>query len=218
MSLRECPPDRRRIILPPRIGTFGQSGTLGNFIDRLSPALLSLVHGLKRGIPNFGLDVMLGHRELYGLTRTGQRFRCLEVGNRLSRTLTALAVFAFGGKIGVAQFTRLPCGSPTPSPEFGFSHTKLPSRSLCRVRKLCEIPPHAAALPSARASHCHHVASESRGATLVHAGALFGHNASILQRATPYSWHGGRHLTGGKFTETAAFRRGNYSSACLKMK
>ena len=49
-----------------------------------------------------GLDVMLGHRKLYGLTRTRQRFRCLEVGNRLSRSLTALAVFAIAGKIGVA--------------------------------------------------------------------------------------------------------------------
>jgi hypothetical protein len=45
---------------------------------------------------------MLGHRKLYGLTRTRQRFRCLEVGNRLSRSLIALAVFAIAGKIGVA--------------------------------------------------------------------------------------------------------------------
>ena len=81
--------------LSPRIGTFGQTGTLGDLIDRPSPALLSLFHGLPRGIPGFGLDVMLGHRKLYGLTRTRERFRCLEVGNRLSRSLTALTLFAF---------------------------------------------------------------------------------------------------------------------------
>jgi hypothetical protein len=32
---------------------------------------------------------------------TRQRSRCLEVGNRLSRNLTALAGFAIAGKIGV---------------------------------------------------------------------------------------------------------------------
>ena len=47
-------------------------------------------------------NVMLGHRKLYGLTRTRQRFRRLEVGNRLSRSLTALALFAITRKIGVA--------------------------------------------------------------------------------------------------------------------
>ena len=67
----------------------------GDLIDRPSPALLSLFHGLPRGIPGFGLDVVLGHRKLYGLTRTRERFRCLEVGNRLSRSLTALTLFAF---------------------------------------------------------------------------------------------------------------------------
>jgi hypothetical protein len=30
--------------------------------------------------------------KLYGLTRTRQRFRCLKVGNRFSRSLTTLAV------------------------------------------------------------------------------------------------------------------------------
>jgi hypothetical protein len=38
--------------LSPRIGTFGQTGTLGDLIDRPLPALLSLFHGLQRGIPN----------------------------------------------------------------------------------------------------------------------------------------------------------------------
>jgi hypothetical protein len=72
--------------LSPRNGTFGQTGTLADLIDCPLPALLSLVHGLKRGIPGFGLDVMLGHRKLYGLTCTRQRLRRLEVGNRLSRS------------------------------------------------------------------------------------------------------------------------------------
>jgi len=48
------------------------------------------------------LAVMLGHHKLYGLTRLRQRFRCLKVRNRLSRTLTALALFAFTGQVGVA--------------------------------------------------------------------------------------------------------------------
>ena len=87
--------------LPPRTGNFSQTGTLGDLIDRLFPARLSLFHGLQRGIPGFGLNVILGHRKLYGLTRTRQRSRCLEVGNRLSRNLTALAGFAIAGKIGV---------------------------------------------------------------------------------------------------------------------
>jgi len=34
-----------------RIGTFGQTGTLGNLIDRPLPAVLSHFHGLPRGIP-----------------------------------------------------------------------------------------------------------------------------------------------------------------------
>ena len=39
-----------------------QIGTLGYLIDRPSPALLSLFHGLQRGIPSFGYlrgDVLL---------------------------------------------------------------------------------------------------------------------------------------------------------------
>jgi hypothetical protein len=95
--------------LSPRIGTFGQTGPLGYLIDRPLPARLSLLQGLPRGIPSLGylrgdllLDVMLGHRKLYGLTRTRQRFRCLKIGNRFSRSLTTLAVFAIAGKIGIA--------------------------------------------------------------------------------------------------------------------
>jgi hypothetical protein len=88
--------------LSPRIGTFSQTGTLGNLIDRPLPALLGLFQGLPRGIFNVLLEVMLGQPKLYGLTRTRQRFRCLEGGNRLSRSLTALAVFAIAGKIGIA--------------------------------------------------------------------------------------------------------------------
>jgi hypothetical protein len=84
--------------LPPRIGTFCQTGTLGNLIDRPLPAVLGLFQGLPRGIPNVLLDAMLSLRMLHGLTRTRQSFRCLEVGNRLSRSLTALAIFAIGGK------------------------------------------------------------------------------------------------------------------------
>ena len=34
----------------PRIGTFGHTGTLGNLIDRLLPALLKLFHGLQRAL------------------------------------------------------------------------------------------------------------------------------------------------------------------------
>ena len=63
--------------LSPRVGTFGQIGTLGDLIDRLLPTQLSLLHGLQRGIPSFDylmgdvlLDVMFGHRKLYGLTRS----------------------------------------------------------------------------------------------------------------------------------------------------
>ena len=77
--------------LSPRIGTFGQTDTLGDLIDRPSPALLSLFHSVQRGIPGFGylgrdvrLDVMSRHHNFNGLTRTRQRFRCLEVGNGLS--------------------------------------------------------------------------------------------------------------------------------------
>ena len=90
--------------LPPRIGTFGQTGTLGILSFDLSPALLGLFQGLQRRIPGFGyfyvvLEVVHGHRGLYGLTRTRQRSRCLEVGNSFGRGLTALAVFSFAGKI-----------------------------------------------------------------------------------------------------------------------
>src|SRR5690242_7171245 len=66
---------------PIRCWTFGQNGTLGNLIDHPLPAVLGLFQGLPRGISNVLLDVMLGHRKLYGLTRTRQRFRRLEVGN-----------------------------------------------------------------------------------------------------------------------------------------
>jgi hypothetical protein len=66
-----------RVHAPGRISPrIGQTNTLGDLIDRLLPALLSIFHG----IPSFGylrgdvlLDVMLGHRKLYGLTRAGQR-------------------------------------------------------------------------------------------------------------------------------------------------
>jgi hypothetical protein len=53
----------------PRIGTFGHTDTLGYLIDRPSPAPISLFHGLERGIPGLGLEVVIGHRRLYGLTR-----------------------------------------------------------------------------------------------------------------------------------------------------
>jgi hypothetical protein len=63
----------------PHNGTFGQTGTLGDLIDGPLPALLSVLHGLQRGIPSLGylrgdllLDVMLAHRKLYGPTRTRQ--------------------------------------------------------------------------------------------------------------------------------------------------
>jgi hypothetical protein len=79
--------------LSPRIGT---TGTLADLIDRPLPAVLGLFERLQGGIPNVLLDVMFGHRKLYGLTRTSKRLRCLEVGNRLSRSLTALVVFAIG--------------------------------------------------------------------------------------------------------------------------
>jgi hypothetical protein len=85
--------------LPPRTGTFSQTDTLGDLIDRLLPTLLSLFHGLQRGIPSFRylrgdvlLGVMLGHRKLYGLTRTRQSFRCLAVGNRLLTILSYLCL------------------------------------------------------------------------------------------------------------------------------
>ena len=56
--------------LPPRIGNFGQTGTLGNLIDRPLPALVDLVQGLPRGV----FEVMLGHPKLYGLTRDQLRY------------------------------------------------------------------------------------------------------------------------------------------------
>src|SRR4029453_16498314 len=66
--------------LSPRIGTFW-SDWHARQLDRPLPALLSLLHGLHRGIPGFGylrgdmlLDVMLGHCKLYGLTSSRQRF------------------------------------------------------------------------------------------------------------------------------------------------
>ena len=39
-----------------RIGTFGQTGTLGDLIHRLLPALLKLFHRLQRGIPVSGIS------------------------------------------------------------------------------------------------------------------------------------------------------------------
>ena len=36
--------------LSPRIGTFGQTDTLGDLIDRLLPGLLKLFHGLQRDL------------------------------------------------------------------------------------------------------------------------------------------------------------------------
>jgi hypothetical protein len=48
-----------------RVGTFSQTGTLGDLINRPLPAVLSLFQGLPCGIPNVLLDVMLGHRKLY---------------------------------------------------------------------------------------------------------------------------------------------------------
>ena len=45
---------------------------------------------------------MLGHRKLYGLMRTRQRSRCLEVSNRPSRSFTTLTLFAIAGKISIA--------------------------------------------------------------------------------------------------------------------
>ena len=93
--------------LPPRIGTFGQTGTLGDLIHRLLPALLGFLHGLQRGIFDVLLEVMLGHRKLYGLTRTRQRFRCLEIGDRFMSSLTALVVFVIAGKIGVGSISSI---------------------------------------------------------------------------------------------------------------
>ena len=77
-------------------GTFGQTGTLGDPIHRPLPArsTLSWPSAWPRCLGDLGrdvlLEIMLGHRKLYGLTRTRQRFRCLEVGNRLSRNIAAL--------------------------------------------------------------------------------------------------------------------------------
>ena len=45
---------------------------------------------------------MSGHKKLHGLTRTRQRFQFLEVGNRLSRSLTALVVLPIAGKFDIA--------------------------------------------------------------------------------------------------------------------
>jgi hypothetical protein len=86
--------------LPPRIGSFGQTGTLGDLIHRPLPTPLSLFHGLQHANP-IG-RVVFGNRKLYGLTRTRQRFRCLKIGNRFIGTLTALVLFVIAGKIGVA--------------------------------------------------------------------------------------------------------------------
>jgi hypothetical protein len=75
-------------------------GTLGNLIHRPLPTPLSLFHGLQHANP-IG-RVVFGNRKLYGLTRTRQRFRCLKIGNRLGRSLTALVVFVIAGKARVA--------------------------------------------------------------------------------------------------------------------
>jgi len=40
--------------ISPPIGSFGQTGTLGDFIHRLWPARLNFFHGLQGGIPGFG--------------------------------------------------------------------------------------------------------------------------------------------------------------------
>src|SRR6476660_4483991 len=94
--------------LSPPIGTFGQTGTLADLVDRFSPARLSLLYALPRGLGDLSGDVLLILFPLlddiaHGFTRTCQRFRCLKVGNRLSRSLTTLAVFVIAGKIGVAS-------------------------------------------------------------------------------------------------------------------
>ena len=67
-------PDKKHYRVEKRLSP--RTGTVADLIDRPSPALLSLLHGLQRSIPGFGylrgdvlLDVMLGHRKLYGLTR-----------------------------------------------------------------------------------------------------------------------------------------------------
>jgi hypothetical protein len=51
------------------------------------PGPLNVFQGLQRGLAVLGylrrdvlLGIALGERKLYGLTRTRQRFRCLEVG------------------------------------------------------------------------------------------------------------------------------------------
>jgi hypothetical protein len=60
-----------------RIGTFGQTGTLGNLIDRPLPAVLSLFHRLQHCLAVLGdlgrdvlLGIALGQCKLNGLSRT----------------------------------------------------------------------------------------------------------------------------------------------------
>jgi hypothetical protein len=75
--------------LSPRIGTFGPTGTLCDLIHRPVPAYLCLLERLLRV-----RACVMPH----SLTRTRQRSRCLEVGNRFIRSLTALAIFVIAGK------------------------------------------------------------------------------------------------------------------------
>src|SRR6185369_16222571 len=105
---------------PIRCWTFGQTGTLADQIDCPLPARLGLFHSLQCGLGDLCGNVLLIPFPLlddrvYSLARTRQRFRCLEVGNRLSRGLTALAVFVIAGKIGVAiDLVHLRVGSSHP--------------------------------------------------------------------------------------------------------
>ena len=89
---------------------FGLSSTLDDHINRPLPARLGLFHSLQCGLGDLCGNVLLIPFPLlddrvYSLARTRQRFRCLEVGNRLSRGLTALAVFVIAGKIGIAAWS-----------------------------------------------------------------------------------------------------------------
>src|SRR5690242_9345525 len=95
--------------LPPRIGTFGQTGTLRNLLHRSWPTPLKLFHGRQRGLAILGdlgrdllVELIFAHSKLYGLTRTRQRFRRLEVGNGLIRNLTAPTILYVAGKTGIA--------------------------------------------------------------------------------------------------------------------